>query len=476
VRTHLGWLVLSWFTLTACGDSPSPLAGPDGGGGPRAIDAAPGPDAAPVPDDILAFLRSIDGMTVDEQVSELEGYRFFNLVYDQPSDHGNPDGVRFGQRATLLHRDRNAPMVLATSGYYGSPRQSRTELTDIVDGNQLRTEQRFFVPSRPDPADWSHLTIQQAAADHHRLVEALSPYYTGRWVATGASKGGMTSVYHRRFYPDDVDAVVAYVAPNNDGRDDPRYVAFLEAVGTADCRSRLETFQREVLTRRDAMLTRIASQASPQNLTFELAGVEGALESAVLEAPFSFWQYSDSSLCDQLPDASASDAELYQWLDQIAGITYGSDQGIAYFQPYYYQAFTQLGYPAVKTAHLEDLLRVGEIPPERYAPAGVALEFEPESMRDIAAWVASEGAKLMFIYGANDPWTAGAFELGDATDSFRFTVPGGNHGARIEQLPATERAEALAIIGRWLGVSARRLAPGEPADDLRLLRPTLRAR
>ncbi|MFP2912532.1 hypothetical protein ACLESD_47465, partial [Pyxidicoccus sp. 3LFB2] len=32
-------------------------------------------------------------------------------------------------------------------------------------------------------------------------------------VSTGASKGGMTSIYHRASAPKDVDATVAYVAP-----------------------------------------------------------------------------------------------------------------------------------------------------------------------------------------------------------------------------------------------------------------------
>ena len=42
----------------------------------------------------------------------------------------------------------------------------------------------------------------------------------------------MTSVYHRRFYPDDVDATVAYVAPISFGAPDDRYIDFLANVGT----------------------------------------------------------------------------------------------------------------------------------------------------------------------------------------------------------------------------------------------------
>jgi len=58
----------------------------------------------------------------------------------------------------------------------------------------------------------------------------------------------------------------------------------------------------------------------------------------------------------------------------------------------------------------------------------------------------------MFIYGENDPWSAGAFELGWAKDSFRYFVPGGNHGSAISTLPDTERDAAFATLARWAGV------------------------
>ena len=77
----------------------------------------------------------------------------------------------------------------------------------------LRRSVRTVNRSAPASMDWSKLDIWQAATDHHRLVTALKPLYPARWISTGASKGGMASVYHRRFYPADVTATIAYVAP-----------------------------------------------------------------------------------------------------------------------------------------------------------------------------------------------------------------------------------------------------------------------
>ncbi|MFO0660080.1 MAG: hypothetical protein U0165_09660 [Polyangiaceae bacterium] len=142
-----------------------------------------------------------------------------------------------------------ADAVLANTGYdlYGL---SRFEPTVMLNANQVLVEQRWFSPSRPDPADWSFLRIWQAASDHHKIVELLKPFYTQKWLSTGESKGGMTSVYHRRFYPDDVFATVAYVAPQSYGNADPRYINFLNQVGSAECRDALKQLQIEVLNRR----------------------------------------------------------------------------------------------------------------------------------------------------------------------------------------------------------------------------------
>src|SRR5690606_2644245 len=92
--------------------------------------------------------------------------------------------------------------------------------------------------------------------------------YRGKWLTTGASKGGMTSLFHRRFFPNDVDATVAYVAPIDypeDAVQSPtnRYIMFLENVGSDPaCRQKLKDFQNTVLARREAMKTRMREEAA----------------------------------------------------------------------------------------------------------------------------------------------------------------------------------------------------------------------
>src|SRR4051794_6565711 len=179
--------------------------------------------------DILAQLKAIPGMQVTEKPSTLPGYRWFWLEYRQPVDHRNPRGQWFEQRIMLQHKASDRPMVLYTSGYDTPEVMFTSEPTALVDGNQISVEHRYFTPSRPEPTDWTKDTIWQAATDEHRLIGALKTIYEGRWISTGASKGGMTAVYHKRFYPRDVDGSVVYVAPNDvNNNDDRAYDKFFQ--------------------------------------------------------------------------------------------------------------------------------------------------------------------------------------------------------------------------------------------------------
>lgn len=445
------WLILLALS-SACGDD-------DGGtlpdAAPAPIDARPA-DATPPPDadtrDILERLNSIPGMTATEQTTDLPGYRFFYLEFDQPADHANPGGQRFLQRMTLLHRDETAPMVLHASGYYVSPEDRRAELTRLLSGNQLSVEHRFFEPSRPEPADWAHLTIEQSADDFHRIVVALKPIYGAKWINTGASKGGMTSVYFRRFHPDDVDATVAYVAPMSTAGPDPRYGPFIAMGSDASCRQALFDLQRAVLLQRDELTMMAAVDAMSTGNSYDILGIDKAFEHAVLEMPFYFWQYWDASICSLVPGPGATASENYMFLDAISSVANIADATVIYYLPYFYQAGTQLGFPGFPEAGVADLLLFpGTDVPQSYVP-GMPISYDPAAMADVGDWLATDGERIIFLYGENDPWSAAMFELGNAFDSYIFVVPAGNHGSNLLDLPEPDRTAAVERIEAWIGV------------------------
>ena len=409
--------------------------------------------AAACADDIAAVLGAIEGLTVTELDTEHEGYRYFELHFRQPADHDNPSGEQFQQYMTLLHRSYDAPMVLRTLGYHHTSGDRKAELTGLLSANQLVVEHRFFSGSTPASGNLDLLNIRQAAADHHRIVQALRPVYSGTWINTGHSKGGMTAFFHRRFYPDDVDATVSYVAPINHGVLDQRYIEFLDDVGTPECNQALWDLQREALLRRDDLLD--IFEAETEDWTFDwIGGRERGFETTVLEIPFAFWQYSGESYCLAIPDSTASDREIYDAIEEFVGWWLTWDGFLDYYMAYFYQAHSEFGYPDTERDYLEDLLETDPPPPEAGAlPPGVTTVFDPDVMPDVQEWIATEGDRMMFIYGEYDPWTAGMVELGDATDSYIFVDPGGTHGSYIRTLEPDDRDAALAILQRWTGVT-----------------------
>lgn len=453
-------------------------------GAATAADGNAGSAAPDIKDQILA----IPGMSLIEE-KPYPGYRYFVLNYTQPVDHKRPSKGTFKQRLTLLHKDTNRPTVFFTSGYGVSTTPSRSEPTRIVDGNQISLEYRFFTPSRPDPADWSKLDYEQAAADQHRIFKALKKIYPKKWLATGGSKGGMTATYYERFHPRDMDGVVAYVAPNDVvNKEDSAYDRFFERVGTKECRAKLNAVQREALIRREPLEKMYATWAETEGATFTTVGsLDKAYEAVVLDFVWAFWQYSLEADCADIPPATASDEEIYNIVDAISGFSFYTDQGLAGYTPYYYQAGTELGAPTVKLPHLGNLSRYGYQPPRNFVPRDIPMKFRPWEMPSVDNWVRHHANRMMFVYGENDPWGAERFRPGRGThDTYVFTAPGANHGANVAGLVADEQAKATARILDWADVTpaavqqdagkAKPLAPFDAKLDKRELErmPTLR--
>ena len=402
--------------------------------------------------DIVDALRALPGLRVIEERPGAEpGYRFFVLGVRQRVDHTDPAAGTFEQRLTLLHASADRPMVLFTTGYHAVLTPRRTEATVLLGANQLQIEHRYFGTSRPAALDHTHLTIRQAADDHHRVVRLFRRLYPGTWISTGGSKGGMATVYHRRFHPYDVDGTVVYGAPNNvDDRDDSAYLRFLETVGSADVREALKAAQRRILLHRAEMVARYEAWAAAAGDTFRLVGsADKALEIAVLRAPFMFWQDGTAADHAAVPGPDATADELYGWLDRTAGLRLYADSTARNYIPYWYQLGTQLGYLSVPTAHLAGLLRhPGAIEPRSFVPRDIPMPFDAAAMPDVDRWVRRRGSRLLFVNGTMDPSVAEPFRPG-GPDSRVLWVPGGNHHVTIGQLAPADRAAAVATLTRW---------------------------
>jgi len=415
---------------------------------------------------LLDRLCDLEGVTVTE-IAPLEGFlQSFQIDVSQPVDHSNPAAGTFGQRFYLSHRDLDKPMVFYTTGY-GINRNWESEPAGMLQANQILLVHRYFPDATPEPLDWKYLTIWQAASDQHHIRDLLGDIYQGKWVSGGASKGGMTALYYRRYFPDDVTATVAYVAPIMGQTEDPRFIPFLlEQVGGAECRQKIIDFQRMALERKEALMPLFRAYAQTNGYAFSIIDEESAFDYMVLEYLFAFWQYGQESDCLSIPGSGASDQAVFDHLADVSSPYYYADAGFLNYRPLFYQAYTEIGYCPYVYAHLQDLLQSVTQPSyQAFAPVGVALTFRPQVMQDVIPWLENLGERILYIYGGIDPWSAAMLNPRSGLDALKIVQPGANHMVRIANLDQMELA--IQTLERWLeiDITPPQSATPEPAAE-----------
>ena len=409
------------------------------------------------------------GMTLEERLATIQADTLFRIEADtmfseaweirlwQPVDHRNPDGPRFSQQVFLYFAGKDRPVIVETEGY--GAREGRNELASLMKANLIRIEHRYFEESRPDSAEWEYLTTWQAATDHHRIIELFKPVFSGKWATTGISKGGQTVMFHRYYYPEDVNVSVPYVAPLNFGPEDERMVPFLESVGTAECRDRVFRFQKLALEKFDQLFPIFLKYAGERGWTFNrVGGPETAYEMTVLEYEFAFWQWG-SVPCDSIP-LDGDDEKLFRHLADVGDPRYFADQGLEYFEPFFYQAMTEIGYYGYNFDRFAGLLkhaRNSEQPEFQFsAPQGPEYVYDYGFGRKVAEYIREDAENFIFLYGEFDPWSATAADPGDNDKCLKIVKEGGSHRTRIMNLSDDRREEVLDRLEEWLDYPATR--------------------
>lgn len=392
----------------------------------------------------------VEGVHVSKEIrSDSIFSKAWLLWVEQPVDHHHPEKGYFKQRVWLSHKSPTAPVVLVTEGYM-APRNSITELAKIVGGNQIIVEHRYFGASVPDSLDWNYLTIEQAAMDHHRIVELFKNFYTGKWINTGISKGGQTALIHRALFPDDVDVTVAYVAPFNLEKEDKRLIEFFNHVGTPEQRNRILEFQKEVLKRQDELMPFLDAFAREKGYTFRM-GKEKAFELAVLEYPFSLWQWGRD--VDAIPCPGAPAKELFDHLCKGSDFRYFSDQQWKQVCPFFYQAYRELGYYAYLATPLKewlDEIKTDTVSNRFMAPNVDNLVFDVNAPQRILTKLRAADPEIILLTGENDPWGATALNPEGFNNIVKIVKPGGSHRTRINNLPDSLKNIVINQLNNWL--------------------------
>ncbi len=439
------------------------------------IVAACGDNLKPPPPDILSELAKLPNVADATQMPTSQpGYTYVVVHFTEPVDHADPASPTFLMEVSLLHKAYDAPLIVHTSGYSDYYKNNSVELTNLLTANQISIEHRFFGTSRPDPADWTKLTIEQMADDEHDIVSALRTIYSGPAISTGGSKGGMTAVFYRRFFPEDVDGTVPYVAPISFAEPDTRYPPYIATLGPSDCHQAVQAIAVEMLAnRRAAMEQRAQAQATAQTYSYTRIALGPAVESAIESLEWSFWQYYGIDYCPNVPPTTDTDDQLYSFLDTVSPVSDSDDEQVAFFEAYYYQSYAQLAYPDDGTTYLKPYYRYTDADYLGALPNGAEPPYDGgAAMHDIDNFVQTSGDRLLFVYGQWDPWSGGKFTLGNATDSLELVQAMGTHGSKITHLAAADEQTAFDELLAWTGVTpaaSTRVAPEMRVPHMRAL-------
>ena len=191
--------------------------------------------AMAAPGELKAKLAALKGISGIEQLESKTYPEKYVVRITQQVDPKDPSAGTFTQRVVIGHVGFDRPTVLVTEGYGGayafSPRYQE-ELTRLLNANLIFVEHRYFLESTPNPKNWDYLTAENSAYDLHNINQTFRQLYNNKWITTGISKGGQTTILYRTFFPNDVDFSVPYVAPLNKGVEDGRHEGFLRKVGT----------------------------------------------------------------------------------------------------------------------------------------------------------------------------------------------------------------------------------------------------
>lgn len=380
-----------------------------------------------------------------------EGYEAaYKLMIKQPLDHTDESKGHFYQKVYYSHMGIGNPTAIITNGY-NKNRNNITEVAALLKANQLNVEHRFFGESMPTTIDYQYLNFEQVTADLHRIKDLFDEIHQGKWISTGISKGGTTTIFYKYFYPEDVDVSIPYVAPLNYEYEEKRIYKFLDEIGTKECRDDLLELQRDLLTHSSEIIPLLEYYVKGRNLKFNYLSIGEAFEYSVLELPFSFWQYGHD--CSLIPGEKEMNAQL-DYLIDIVGLDFFSDKGMETYGSHYYQSATQMGYYGYETEDFKGLLNYLPYEPHPHAafvPNKMNVKWDGTITNKAAQWINENGNNMLYINGALDTWSATAVPKSKKVNSQWFFMEGKHHGnARIKNMTESERKIFIESLEDWL--------------------------
>lgn len=402
-----------------------------------------------------SLLHFLENHPEIQAVEALESTHFpekYLVRFTQPIDPEHPKTGTFEQRVFVHHRGTDRPTVMVAEGYgahYALNPRYHNELAMILDANILVVEHRYFLESTPEPCDWQYFNGRNEAHDLHCIHTAFEAFYHGPWAVTGASKGGHNTLIYTAHYPKDMDLAVPYVGPLCRSVEDGRHEPFLaDTVGTAAERKHLYDLQIEFLKRKEALLPALDSLCQANHYEFNLP-LREIYDYTVLEFPFAYWQVGFKA--EHLPAMNASNADFFKAFVAISDPGYFVKESDT--TPFFIQAAKELGYYGYDLEPFRaytDIQSTEGYLKKIFLPKGLSFDFDASLYHQLIDFLQNGEAQMIFIYGANDPWSAVRVPDFGRENIRIYNLPEACHGARILAFPEETKNEILDYIQQWI--------------------------
>ncbi|WP_158276195.1 S28 family serine protease [Brumimicrobium oceani] len=375
---------------------------------------------------ITERISKIDNIAIAE-ISTKDGFsKCFEIMFRQPVNHSDTSEGFFYQKMYLSHKSIDKPMVLNVNGYVSSSNRI-SDWTHSLDANQIYVEHRYFGESKPKKMNYEHLNMLNSVSDLHCIKMAFSQIYQNGWVSVGVSKGGLTALSYKYFYPDDIDATIALSTSVKTSECDSSFFNFIDSLNSNQgCKDELDSFQRLLLKEKDNIIPYLNDYLIQRGKSFDHLGLTTIYEIAVLEIPFSIWQNGKG--CQTIDFSVYDPKSLFNEMRKSLNGWFMTDEVFTRINSYHIQALTELGYYCYPVTRFSNLL---ESDFEKLTPVhpieGVKISYSNELMTQIKKWAITKGNRVIYISGGNDPYSKYRIVPLEGVNAKSFLLEGKNH-------------------------------------------------
>lgn len=448
--------------------------------------------------DLLAKVENVASIEAFTPDKDLVGYtECYEVFFNQPIDHENPSAGTMKQKALMYFKGFDRPTVMYTCGYNmpdsWKDRIGNLDISANMDANLIVVEHRYFGDSKNlNDTKWDYLTIEQAAADHHAIFEPLKKILPKEWISTGTSKDGMTSLFYRYFYPNDMTVTTAFCSPFMTSLYYKPVGTYLDSESGSDaerdnmhkiCFKLYEDLEHGGLYNTYVQMCKNYNEQlkalHPEQTGPWFNDDKGTYILTPLEFFFSVCSYCTADERAQYIPSADADTEVI--LDYIYFRDVLTENGLWKYDspmmpeneeedyywkaddgyPYCIQTAKQLGQYEHDFSRYESLNNLGHNPnPSSLFPQDVWLydTYDNSRIKDIREnFIPNTGCPILFYYAKNDPWTGARPDKINKNTSMMLIGERGIHNQDLnnpEHFSEDDRQQIMDFLARYVDYSS----------------------